>query len=196
MKIRTTFTASMKTLCYAITTAALLLPASAATTAPSLIPPAQGTALDGRSITLPRDLPGRASILILGFSQHSADSTTAWQKSVRSNLASNATPGDRAAIGFLDMPFLEEAPSLIRPLIVRSIRKQVPDTVRPWFVPLTSGEAAWKQLSGFSAAAPDAAYVLLVDRSGQVRWQTHDAFSPARFAELATAARQLAAETH
>jgi len=185
----------MKLLCHAIAIAALLLPAAVNTT-PNLIPPAQGTALDGRAITLPRDLPGRASILILGFSQHSADSTTAWEKSVRNNLANAATPGDHAAIGFLDMPFIEEAPSLIRPLIVRSIRKQVPEIVRPWFVPLTSGEAAWKQLSGFSANAPDAAYVLLVDRNGQVRWQTHDAFSPARFEELASAARQLAAESH
>jgi hypothetical protein len=186
----------MKTLCLAITSAALLLHAGSGTTpAPNLIPPAQGTALDGRAVMLPRDLPGRASILILGFSQHSADSTTAWEKPVHTSLASAATPGDHAAIGFLDMPFLEDAPSLIRPIIVRSIRKQVPDTVRPWFVPLTSGEAAWKQLTGFTPAASDAAYVLLVDRNGQVRWQTHEAFSQARFDELATAARSLAAES-
>jgi hypothetical protein len=165
----------MKTLCQAIGIAALFLPVNASTPSPTIIPPAQGTALDGHSVTLPRDLPARATILILGFSQHSADSTTIWEKSVRNNLVSPPS------IGFLDMPFLEAAPSLIRPIIVRSIRKQVPDTVRPWFVPLTSGEAAWKQLSGFSASAPDAAYVLLVDRNGQVRWQTHEAFSPARF---------------
>jgi hypothetical protein len=195
MKNRIIFSVPMRALCQATAIAALLLPASAATSPTTLIPPAQGTALDGRAVTLPRDLPGRASILILGFSQHSADSTTAWEKQVRNNLASAATPGDHAAIGFLDMPFLEDAPSLIRPLIVRSIRKQVPDVVRPWFVPLTSGEAAWKQLSGFTPKAPDAAYVLLVDRNGQVRWQTHEAFSPERFDELASAARQLAAES-
>jgi hypothetical protein len=187
----------MKTLCLALTPALLLLHAAAGTTpSPTIIPPAQGTALNGRAVTLPRDLPGRASILILGFSQHSADSTTAWEKPVHNNLASANTPGAPAAIGFLDMPFLEEAPSIIRPIIVRSIRKQVPDPVRPWFVPLTSGEAAWKHLTGFTSSAPDAAYVLLVDRNGQVRWQTHEAFSQTRFEELATAARQLAAETH
>lgn len=192
----------MKTLCLALTSALLLLHAAAGTTpSPTIIPPSQGTALNGRAVILPRDLPGRASILILGFSQHSADSTTAWEKPVRNNLASANTPGataaigDRPAIGFLDMPFLEEAPSLIRPIIIRSIRKQVPDPVRPWFVPLTSGEAAWKQLTGFTPTAPDAAYVLLVDRNGQVRWQTHEAFSQPRFEELATAARQLAAES-
>jgi hypothetical protein len=92
------------------------------------------------------------------------------------------------------MPFLEDAPSLIRPLIVRSIRKQVPDAVKPNFVPLTSGESLWKQVVGYDTTAPDAAYVLLVDRNGQVRWQTHEAFSEARFNELAGAARKLAAQ--
>jgi hypothetical protein len=187
----------MKTLCLALTSALLLLHAAAGTTpSPTIIPPSQGTALNGRAVILPRDLPGRATVLILGFSQHSADSTTAWEKPVHTSLASDNTPGQSAAIGFLDMPFLEDAPSLIRPIIVRSIRKQVPDPVRPWFVPLTSGEAAWKQLSGFTPNAADAAYILLVDRNGQVHWQTHEAFSPARFDELAAAARKLAAESH
>jgi hypothetical protein len=89
------------------------------------------------------------------------------------------------------MPFLEDAPSFIRPLIVRAIRKQVPDVLKPRFVPLTSGESAWKQAAGFNPAAPDDAYVLLVDRSGRVLWQTHEPFSQTRFDQLATAARAL-----
>jgi hypothetical protein len=151
------------------------------------IPLSSGTALDGHAVMLPRDLPGRATILILGFSQHSADATTAWEKPIRSSLAS--TP----AVGYLDMPFLEDAPSFIRPLIVRSIRKQVPEVLHQYFVPLTSGQAAWKQLTGFTPSAADAAYVLLVDRNGQVLWQTHEPFSQSRFDELASAARKLAA---
>jgi hypothetical protein len=153
---------------------------------PATIPASTGTALDGHIITLPRDLH-RATILILGFSKNSSDNTTAWEKPVRTSLATAPT------IGFYDIPFLEDAPSFIRPLILRSIRKQVPDALKPNFVPLTSGQSSWKQLTGFSKDAPDAAYVLLVDRSGQVLWQTHDPFTPARFEELATAARKLAA---
>lgn len=158
-----------------------VVPASAST-----IPAATGTALDGHTVSLPHDLQGRVTILILGFSRNSADTTTAWEKPVRSSLAINP------AIGFYDMPFLEDAPAFIRPFIVRSIRKQVPDALRPNFVPLTSGQATWKQLSGFTSAAPDAAYVLLVDHAGKVLWQTHDPFTPERFNELATAARKLA----
>jgi hypothetical protein len=167
--------------------AAALLAASAPPPATLIIPPSQGTALDGHTVTLPQDL-APATILILGFSEHSADTTTAWEKTVRTSLASNH-------IGFYDMPFLEDAPSLIRPLIVRSIRKQVPGPVRPNFVPITSGEAAWKQLAGFTPDAANAAYILLVDRNGSVRWQTHEPLTQQRFAELADAARKLAAES-
>ncbi len=168
--------------------ASLLLLSSVPTFAANTIPAATGTALDGHVISLPRDLPGRATVLILGFSQHSADATTAWEKTVRNSLAS--TP----AIGYYDMPFLEDAPSLLRPIILRSIRKQVPDFLKPNFVPLTSGEAAWKQTSGFTSAAPDAAYVLLVDKSGHVRWQTHEACSPTLFDQLTQAAQKLSIE--
>ena len=162
---------------------------NAAASVPSSIPAATGTALDGHTVTLPRDLNAPATILILGFTQRSADTTTAWEKPIRSNLA---TP----SIHYYDMPFLEEVPAFIRPLVLRSIRKQVPDVLKPRFVPLTSGESTWKQLTHFSASsAPDAAYVLLVDHTGTVRWQTHDPFTPARFQELSTAARTLAAES-
>jgi hypothetical protein len=169
-------------------TATLLAASALPATAASIIPAASGTALDGHAVTLPRDLSGHVTVLILGFSQHSADTTTAWERPVRTSLVTS--PG----ISFYDMPFLEDAPSLIRPIILRSIRKQVPDVVKPNFVPLTSGQNAWKQVSGFTKSAPDAAYVLLVDKSGTIRWQTHEPYSDALFAQLSQAAKAIAAE--
>ena len=151
------------------------------------IPATRGIALDGHAVTLPADLPGRASILILGFGRNSADATTAWEKQVQNTLAS--TPG----IGYYDMPMLAEVPSMVRPLVLRSIRKQVPTQLHPNFVPLTSDLDAWKQVTGFTDTAPDAAYVLLVDRSGSVLWKTHDPITPTRFDELSQAARKIAA---
>ena len=166
----------------------LILLAFSNTALAATIPAATGTALDGHTVSLPRDLSPRATILILGFSQHSQDATTAWEKPVRASLA--ITP----AIDFYDMPFLQDAPSLIRPIIVRAIRKQVPAALQPRFVPLTSGEPAWKQISGYTPTAPDAPYVLLVDHTGNVLWQTHEPYSLARFDQLAEAARRLAGQ--
>jgi hypothetical protein len=152
------------------------------------IPATTAPALDGHTVTLPANAP--ATILIIGFSHKSADTTTAWEKPIRSQLAT--TP----AIDFYDIPFLQDAPAFIRPLILRNIRKQVPDPLKPHFLPLTTNESAWKHLANFSPDSPDAAYVLLIDRTGTIRWQTHDPFSPARFDELTTAARALAATSH
>ncbi len=175
----------MKIFCLsALLLIAFALPSGAA----SIIPAASGTALDGHIVMLPRDLSGHATVLILGFSQRSADTTTAWEKPVRTALVTS--PG----ISFYDMPFLEDAPSLIRPIILRSIRKQVPDLLKPNFVPLTSNQSAWKQVTGFTKSAPDAAYVVLVDKSGNIRWQTHEPYSDALFAQLSQAAKAIAAE--
>jgi hypothetical protein len=160
--------------------ATLLLTLSAAS---STIPSTSGIALDGHTVTLPSTSP--ATILILGFSHASADTTTAWEKPIRSSLAA-------PAIDFYDIPFLQDAPALVRPLILRSIRKQVPDALKPHFLPLTSNQSAWKQIANFSPATPDAAYVLLIDRNGNIRWQTHEPFTPARLQELSTAAHNLA----
>ncbi len=157
------------------------------------IPTTTGTALDGHTVTLPRDLTAPATILILGFTHASSDATTAWEKSIRTTLATPAAIAVTPAIDFYDIAFLQDAPAFIRPAILHNIRKQVPDALKPHFLPVTANESAWKQAANFSPATPDAAYVLLIDRAGNIHWQTHEPFTPARFNELATAAHQLAA---
>ena len=154
------------------------------------IPQVQATALDGHTVALPGQLPGRATVLILGFGKRSADATTAWEKPVRLQLAH--TP----AVGFYDMAMLAEVPGFARGLVLRSVRKQVPDVLKPNFLPLTEKEDEWKRVAGYAPDQPEAAYVMVVDQSGRVRWSTHAAYSPAGFAQLTQAAQHLAGDTH
>jgi len=163
--------------------AALFL--SVAPSLPNAIPATQSTALDGHPVQLPQDLFPGATVLIVGFSRESATASTDWGKSLAPALAS--TP----SIGVLQLPMLAEVPSLVRPLVVRSIRKQVPSFLQHNFIPLTADEPAWKQLAGYDPHAPDAAYLLLVDKSGTVRWQTHAPCSPALVAQVAAESRKL-----
>ncbi len=172
-------TVSMKTLCLSLALLALPLTALAGN-----IPAATGTALDGHPFVLPRDLSPKSTILILGFTQHSQTATTAWEKATRSAFAGTG-------VSYFDIPFLEDAPGFIRPMILRSIRKQVPEPLRPHFVPLTTGQTAWKQTVGFTSDAADAAYVLLVDRNGVIVWQTHEVYSPALLEQLSLASKKL-----
>jgi len=166
----------------------LLLASIAATTANPVVPATQARALDGHEVRLPRDL-APATVLILSFSRNAAKTTTAWAVPVQTRLA--RTP----AITLFNMPMLAEVPSFVRPMVVRSIRDQVPQVARGTFVPLVDHEAEWKQLAGYDPHAADAAYILLLDREGHVQWSTHEAFSDASFRLLSDRANQLAA-TH
>lgn len=153
------------------------------------IPETRVAALDGHAVTLPGNLPGEATVLILGFGRHSAEATTAWEKPVRTRLAN--PPG----IGFYDMAMLAEVPGFMRSLVVRSIRSKVPEVLHPNFLPLTTDETAWKQVAGFNPDAPDAAYVVVVDRVGKVRWTTHARFTEAGFTQLTQVAQHVASAT-
>ena len=92
------------------------------------------------------------------------------------------------------MPLLASAPKFARGWILHAIRSKVPEVLRPNFVPLTADEDAWRRVAGYDNNLPDAPYVLLVDRSGVVRWKTHEAYSPEHFAALAAQAKKLAGE--
>ena len=164
--------------------------AGAAQAAGVAIPSAQVLTLDGHALSLPRDLPARATVFIVGFGRHSQDATTAWEKPVRLQLA------HVPAIGFYDLAMLASVPSFVRPLVLSRVRKAVPDVLKPNFIPLTDNEDAWKRASGYLPDQPEAAYVLLVDATGTVRWSTHASFTPAGFAQLTQEAQRLAAEKH
>ena len=170
--------------------AAMLWPhlGAAQASAPT-IPQTHVTALDGHRVSLPDQMPARATVLILGFGRHSQNATTAWEKPVRLQLA------HLPVVGFYDIAMISEVPSFARSWVISAIRKQVPDVLKPNFLPLTENEDAWKRFAGYTADQPDAAYVLVVDAQGILRWSTHGAYSPEGFAQLTERAQQVAAES-
>ena len=150
---------------------ALPWPGASAQGTGAVIPSTKATALDGHDVSLPADLHDRFTVLIVGFGRHSQDATTAWEKPVRTQLAH--TPD----VGFYDMAMIAEVPGFARSWVVRAIKHDVPDVLKPNFLPLMGQEAEWKQAAGYVSSAPDAAYVLVVDQHGHIRWSTHDPFS-------------------
>lgn len=164
-----------------------LLTAPALAQTGAVIPATQASALDGHSVTLPQDLKAPATVLILGFGKHSSDATTAWEKPIRQHLA---RPGQ---IAFYDMAMVAEVPGFVRPMVLRAIKAKVPDVLKPNFLPLTTGEDAWKHAAGFDPGQSEAAYILLVDRTGHIQFLTHVPYSDAAFADLTHRAQALAA---
>lgn len=140
------------------------------------IPPVHGTTFSGASVNLPDDLPGKAGVLVIGFTQGSRDAVTQWGKRLANDY--DATP----SVLYYEMPMLASVPKLLRGFVTGRIRSAVSERGKPHFVPLNDHEAEWKTLAHFQS--PDDAYLLVVDGRGMVLWQTRGPATDAAYAAL------------
>ncbi len=147
----------------------------AAPAAPTL-PQVHAQLLTGEAVTLPADLHGRPTVLVLGFSQGSREQVAAWGRRLAPDYR------DAQDVAYYEMAELESVPRLLRGYVLKKIRETVPARAQPHFLTFTEHEAEWKAAAGFDAR--DDAYVLLLDPAGQVRYRTHGATSDAAYAEL------------
>jgi len=140
------------------------------------IPVVKAKALDNSEIALPNPGSRRPLILILGFSHKSGELCEVWGKKISADYESDAR------VSYFMMPVLEGAPSLVRPMILHGMRKNVPAHELPHFVPLYANESAWKKLVSFST--PDDAYLLVATPEGHPVWQAHGSYSDAVYTNL------------
>src|SRR6516164_7130324 len=140
------------------------------------IPAVKAKALDNSEITLP--IPGSQQVLILmvGFSHKSGDLCKVWGKRISADYHADAR------IAYFTMPVLQSAPSLVRPMIVHGMRKDVPAQELAHFIPIYSSESDWKKVVNFSA--PDDAYLIVAMPDGHAVWQAHGPFSDSTYADL------------
>jgi hypothetical protein len=140
------------------------------------IPAVKAKALDDSEVTLPD--PGRRQtlILIVGFSKKSGEPSRVWGKKISAEYNADVR------IAYFVVPVLQDAPSLVRPMILHGMRKSVPAHELPHFVPLYSNESDWKRIVNFSA--PDDAYLIVAAPDGHAVWQAHGPYSDGMYADL------------
>ena len=146
------------------------------------IPPVNAKALDDSQVLLPKGGSTQLLILVLGFSHKSGDNCTPWDKRLASDFRSDAH------VEYYQIPVLAGAPSFVRPMILKGMRKGIPTSEQARFVPIYDHEAEWKQLVNF--AEPDDPYIVLARPDGSVIWRTHGQFTNAAYGELQTALRK------
>ncbi len=154
----------------------LLLLFTAALSSAQSIPAVKAKALDNSEFTLPNSGGGQIMILIVGFSHKSGEICQVWGKKISADY--HADP----RVAYFVLPVLQSAPSLVRPMILHGMRKDVPAGELPHFVPIYSSEPDWKKLVNFSA--PDDAYLIVATPDGRAIWQGHGNYSDDIFAEL------------
>jgi len=151
------------------------------------LPTLRGTRLDGRAITVPDSTRGAVSVLLLGFTYESRHDVEAWAARLRPGLAG----GDAA---LYEVPVIGGLGRLASPFIESGMRKGTPSALRGRVFTVYSDVAAWKSRVGYDAGlAPDAAYVLIVDRSGRLVGRARGPFVETAARDVAARAREVAA---
>jgi hypothetical protein len=132
--------------------------------------------LNGQQVVLPDAASGKVAVLVMGFSKDSKIATEAWAKRIDSDF------GKTPALALYQMPILEAVPKMFRGMIISGIKKGVPESQRANFVPVLHNEDELKKLVGFKAE--DDAYIVVLDRSGKIVYQTHATSVDPGYAEL------------
>jgi hypothetical protein len=156
----------------------LFLAFSAAAFAQS-IPPIKAKTLADTDIVLPQPGSAQILILVLGFSHKSGENCAPWGKRLSADFRLDSR------VSYYQLPVLQSAPSFVRPMILRGMRKNLPADQETHFIPIFDHEDDWKKLVNFSA--PDDAYILLADPQGRAIWQTHGALTDASYDALKSA---------
>jgi hypothetical protein len=115
---------------------------------------------------------GKAAVVVIGFTHASQNQTKAWSQRLAGqyNLWSIAV--------------LEDVPRLVRGMANHGIKSSVPAGQRDQFLLVYKGEKELKDAAGFST--PDDAYILVVDKSGGIKWKFHGPVTDAAMQQLKT----------
>lgn len=139
--------------------------------------------LNGQQVVLPDAASGRVAVFVMGFSKASKTPTEAWAKRVQSDF------GKASGFALYQMPVLEAVPKMIRGMVISGIKKGVPENERTHFVPVLHNEDELKKLVGFKG--DDDAYIVVLDRTGKISYQTHGASVGPGYAGLNSQVRSL-----
>jgi hypothetical protein len=77
---------------------------------------------------------------------------------------------------------LEDAPRLVRGMIVHGVKSGTPKEEYDRFVVVVKGEKELKDAAGFEK--PDDAYLMVVDGKGAIRWRFHGPVTDAAVQEV------------
>ena len=147
------------------------------------LPRIEGDSLAGHHVVLPEAAAGKAAVLIFGFTKASKVPTSTWADKLQPDF------GMRPGFEVYQLPVLEDVPRFVRGMVISGIRKGVPENKRDHFVPILQGEAELKKLVGYKE--PDDAYLVTLDRAGNIAQQIHGAPNDSNYAQVRSAIEAL-----
>ena len=140
------------------------------------LPQLKGEFLTGREAQLPDAASGRVALLALGFTYNSRFPVEAWIGRFRKDFGSNPQ------VTFYEIPMIGGMARLGKWFIDSGMRKGTPRTDQENVITVYGGTDSWKQRVGYTS--PDAAYLVLLDKHGAVRWIRSGAFDEKAYRDL------------
>lgn len=140
------------------------------------LPTLKGEFLTGRQAQLPDAASGRVALLALGFTYNSRFPVEAWIGRFRKEF------GGSPQVTFYEIPMIGGMARLGKWFIDSGMRKGTPRNDQENVITVYGGTDSWKQRMGFQS--PDAAYLVLLDKHGAVRWRHSGAFDEDAYKDL------------
>ncbi|MBI4890129.1 MAG: hypothetical protein HY821_05845 [Acidobacteria bacterium] len=149
------------------------------------LPNLQGDFLTGRPAVLPQAASGRVALLALGFTYDSRHAVEAWVKRFRTQF------GQNPQAAFFQIPMLGGAARMGRWFIENGMRRGTPKDDQDRVITVYGGSDPWKQRLAFKD--PNAAYLILIDQQGVVRWLHSGPFDERAYQRLSAETDRLLA---
>jgi hypothetical protein len=140
------------------------------------MPLLRGEFLTGRQAQLPEAASGRVALLALGFTYNSRFPVEAWIGRFRKDFGTNPQ------VTFFEIPMIGGIARLGKWFIDSGMRKGTPRSDQENVITVYGGTDSWKQRMGYQA--PDAAYLVLLDKHGVVRWRYSGSFDEEAYKDL------------
>jgi len=152
------------------------------------LPPLEGDFLTKEKARLPDAAAGKVALVALGFTYDSRFAVEEWSKRFRDAFA------DEPRVTFFEVPMLGRMARLGRVFIDRGMRNGTPEAFHGNVITVYGGSVGdWKKRMGFTDAAKNAAYLVLVGPDGRVRWLHTGVPADAPFAALVAATEEMLA---
>jgi len=140
------------------------------------LPPLRGEFLTGRAAQLPDASSGRIALLALGFTYNSRFPVEAWIGRFRKDF------GNNPHVTFYEIPMIGGTARLGKWFIDSGMRKGTPKNDQEHVITVYGGTDSWRERMGYHS--PDAAYLVLLDAKGVVRWRSSGTFDEEAYKDL------------
>ena len=147
------------------------------------LPTLRGKSLSGNDVVFPQAAGGRVALLLLGFTYESRFAVEAWAKRFREDFGS-----DRR-VTFYEVPMIGGLARLAKWFIDRGMRRGTARGDYEHVITVYRATELWKRRVQY--AGPNAAYLILLDATGQVAWRHAGGFDDRTYAALCSHVSEL-----